>query len=62
MKLLVSDDVNGKSVSQLCGLFAHVSTVLNKSTAGTVDRANALASLENIARARMAHAIREPGF
>ncbi|MCH7662819.1 MAG: hypothetical protein IH859_03000 [Chloroflexi bacterium] len=54
MKLLVSHEIEGKSEGQLCGLFAHACTELNKSSAGSVDRVNALGSMENIARARMA--------
>lgn len=52
MKLLVSHEIEGKSESQLCGLFAHACTELNKSCIGTVDRANALGSMENIAKYR----------
>ena len=62
MKLLVSHEIRGKSASQLCGLFAYACTELNKSSAGSADRANALGSLENIARARIAHKKLVPVF
>ena len=62
MKLLVSHEMQGKSESELCGLFAHACTELNKSKAGSPDRTNALGSLENISRARISRKVFSPAF
>jgi hypothetical protein len=52
MKLLVSHELQKRSDSELSALFCTVSQGLVRTMRGSHERRNALASLENISRAR----------
>lgn len=54
MKLISAFELHRRSASELSDLFGHVSKSLALTRRGTPERRNALASLENIARARRA--------
>jgi hypothetical protein len=54
MKLITNLELAAKSERELSTLFGAVSKQLAKTTRGTAQRRNALASLENISRARIA--------
>ena len=52
MKLITTHELNRRSLNELSALFAQVSRGLVSTQRGTPERRNALATLENIARAR----------
>lgn len=52
--LITAQDLAGKTKTELSGLHRHFVDALIRSEAGTVERRNALASLENISRAMAA--------
>ena len=52
MKLITSYDLEKRSVNELSGLFCTVAKGLVRTKRGSPERRNALASLENISRAR----------
>jgi hypothetical protein len=52
MKLIVSHELQERSKSELSALFCTVSKGLIRTAQGSPERRNALASLENISRAR----------
>ncbi len=54
MKLIANHELQQRSESELAMLFHAVSRDLVRSVRGSPERRNALASLENIARARVA--------
>lgn len=54
MKLISAFELHRRSASELSDLFRHVSKGLALTQRGTPERRNALATLENIARARRA--------
>jgi len=54
MKLISNHELQKRSDSELSALFHSVSQNLVRTRKGTPDRRNALASLENIVRVRMA--------
>jgi len=54
MKLISSHELQERSESELSALFCTVSKSLVRTKRGTPERRNALASLENISRARAA--------
>ena len=53
MKLISNYELQKRSNSELAALFAHVSRGLVTTKQDTPERRNALASLENISRARL---------
>lgn len=54
MKLISNHELQKRSGSELAALFRSLSQELVRTTRGSPERRNALASLENIARARVA--------
>ena len=52
MKLISAHELNRRSLNELSALFGQVSRGLVRTQRGTQERRNALATLENIARAR----------
>ena len=54
MKLIVNSELRHRSESDLAALFGKVSKALVRTRRGSAERRNALGSLENIARARVA--------
>ena len=54
MRLISAFELHRRSASELSGLFRQVSKGLALTQGGTPERRNALATLENIARARRA--------
>lgn len=54
MKLITTFELAGRSESELSNLFMQVSHSLTRSRRGTPERRTALATLENISRARVA--------
>jgi hypothetical protein len=52
MKLIVNSELRHRSENELSALFGRVSKALVRTKHGSPERRNALASLENIARAR----------
>lgn len=54
MKLISNHELQKRSDSELSALFCTVSKGLVRTERGTAERRNALASLENISRARTA--------
>ena len=57
MKLISNYELSKYSDGELSALFRTVSTVLVRTQRGSAERRNALASLENIARARRARSM-----
>ncbi len=55
MKLITNLELAAKTERELSALFGAVSKALVTTARGTAQRRNALASLENISRARCAH-------
>ena len=53
MKLISNHELHHRSECELTGLFRRVSQELVRTRRGSPERRNALASLENISRARM---------
>ena len=54
MKLISNHELQKRSANELAALFRSLSQELVRTTRGSPERRNALASLENIARARVA--------
>ncbi|MBS0155123.1 MAG: hypothetical protein JSS38_11045 [Nitrospira sp.] len=54
MRLISAHELDGRSEKELSALFQKVSKGLVSTEQGTSDRRNALGSLENISRARLA--------
>jgi hypothetical protein len=54
MRLILNIELHNRSESELSALFCTVSKGLVRTKMGTPERRNALASLENISRARVA--------
>ena len=61
MKLISAYELHRRSANELSALFGQVSKGLVLTQRGTPERRNALASLENISRARRAR-LAGPGF
>ena len=57
MKLISNYELNKYSDSELSALFRTVSTGLVRTQRGSAERRNALASLENITRARLVRSV-----
>jgi uncharacterized small protein (DUF1192 family) len=60
-KVFTQAALAGRSVTELRSLFAAVQQELVRSEAGSQERRDALASLDNISRV-IAHRMRSPGF
>jgi len=60
MRVIPMQELHSKCEKELCALFAAVSRELVRSERESSARRNALASLENIARARVARAALTP--
>jgi hypothetical protein len=62
MKLISNFELHSRNENELSAMFCHVSQGLTQTRKGSPERRNALASLENIARARAQRMIIRPGI
>ncbi len=62
MKLISAFELHRRSENELSALFGHVSKGLVLTQRGTPERRNALATLENIARARRQRMVARPAL
>lgn len=60
MKLITASELANKDVSELSAIFQKVSQKLARTDAHTLERANALGSLENVSRAIAARQLPKP--
>ena len=62
MKLISNYELHTRNANELSALFCQVSKGLVRTKRGSPDRRNALASLENISRARAQRMLMRPGL
>ena len=62
MKLIINFELHGRSDYELSALFSHVSKGLVRTERHSPERRNALASLENISRARAQRMLMRPAL